>query len=155
MNTNRMMSTFAENQNSGNRINCTGGTKKIPARPRNSTPNTGSVIRSKGRAGFAAWKKQSNALAPKIATGIRPEPYFSGKIGCQPPRNRSVAMQETVTMLAYSAMKNDANFMLAYSTWKPATSSFSASGRSNGTRLVSANPASKNKMKLKICGNGI
>jgi hypothetical protein len=26
---------------------------------------------------------------------------------------------ETVTMLAYSAMKNDANFMLAYSTWKP------------------------------------
>ena len=47
-------------------------------------------------------------------------------------------MQLTVTMLAYSAMKNDANFMLLYSVWNPATSSFSASGRSNGTRLVSA-----------------
>jgi hypothetical protein len=45
----------------------------------------------------------------------------------------------TVTMLAYSAMKNAAKFMLLYSVWKPATSSFSASGRSNGTRLVSAN----------------
>ena len=50
-------------------------------------------------------------------------------------------MHETVTMLAYSAMKNAANFMLLYSVWNPATSSFSASGRSNGTRLVSANPA--------------
>ena len=32
-------------------------------------------------------------------------------------------------MLAYSAMKNAANFMLLYSVWKPATSSFSASGK--------------------------
>ena len=48
-------------------------------------------------------------------------------------------MQHTVIMLAYSAMKKDANFMLLYSVWKPATSSFSASGRSNGMRLVSAN----------------
>ncbi len=57
-------------------------------------------------------------------------------------------------MLAYSAMKNDANFMLLYSMWKPATSSFSASGRSNGTRLVSAKPAIRKMRKLKICGNG-
>ena len=60
---------------------------------------------------------------------------------CQPPRNSSVAIALTVIMLAYSAMKNAANFMLLYSVWKPATSSFSASGRSNGTRLVSANAA--------------
>ena len=57
-------------------------------------------------------------------------------------------------MLAYSAMKKAANFMLLYSTWKPATSSFSASGRSNGMRLVSANAAIMKMMKLKICGNG-
>ena len=38
-------------------------------------------------------------------------------------------MQLTVTMLAYSAMKKEANFMLLYSVWKPATSSFSASGK--------------------------
>ena len=63
-------------------------------------------------------------------------------------------MEQTVTMLAYSAMKNAANFMLLYSAWKPATSSFSASGRSNGMRLVSANAAIMKMMKLKICGKG-
>ena len=57
-------------------------------------------------------------------------------------------------MLAYSAMKNAANFMLEYSVWNPATSSFSASGRSNGTRLVSANAAIMKRIKLTICGNG-
>ena len=41
--------------------------------------------------------------------------------------------------------------MLLYSVWKPATSSFSASGRSNGTRLVSANAAIRKMMKLTIC----
>src|SRR5579864_2752873 len=81
-------------------------------------------------------------------------PYCSGNGGCHPPRNSSVPTQETVTMLAYSAMKKLANFIEEYSTWNPATSSFSASGRSNGTRLVSANAAMMNRMKLTICGNG-
>ena len=44
---------------------------------------------------------------------------------------------ETVTMLMYSARKNSANFSDEYSVWKPPTSSDSASGRSNGARLVS------------------
>ena len=35
-----------------------------------------------------------------------------GQSGCQPPRNSSVATQQTVIMLAYSAMKKAANFML-------------------------------------------
>ena len=35
-------------------------------------------------------------------------------------------------MLMYSARKNSANFSDEYSVWKPATSSLSASGRSNG-----------------------
>ena len=33
----------------------------------------------------------------------------------QPPKNISVARQATVTMFAYSAMKNIANFMALYS----------------------------------------
>ena len=55
-----------------------------------------------------------------------------GNNGCQPPRNNSVATHVMVTMLAYSDMKKHANFILLYSVWKPATSSFSASGRSKG-----------------------
>src|SRR5258708_2204116 len=90
----------------------------------------------------------------KISEGMNFEPYSAGNIGCQPPRNSKTATQETVIMLAYSAMKKDANFMLEYSVWKPATSSFSASGRSKGTRLVSAKAATMKRMKLTICGNG-
>ncbi len=56
---------------------------------------------------------------------------------CQPPRNSVVASAETVAMLMYSARKNSANFSELYSVWKPPTSSPSASGRSNGARLVS------------------
>src|SRR3989304_4431700 len=62
-----------------------------------------------------------------------------GKNGpCQPPRKKVTAMADTVIMLAYSAMKNVANFILLYSVWYPATSSDSASGRSKGHRFTSA-----------------
>src|SRR5882724_12069145 len=84
----------------------------------------------------------------KMKTKILRKNQKTGRIVCtiggppigpfQPPRKSSVATQETVTMLAYSAMKNMANFMELYSVWYPATSSVSASGRSNGIRLVSA-----------------
>src|SRR5579862_9715201 len=92
--------------------------------------------------------------APKINGGTREDPYSAGQGAIQPPRNSSVAMELTVIMLAYSAMKKLANFMLLYSVWKPATSSFSASGKSNGTRLVSANAAITKMIKLKTCGMG-
>jgi hypothetical protein len=46
-------------------------------------------------------------------------------------------------MLMYSARKKNANFIPEYSVWNPATSSFSASGRSNGARFVSATPDTK------------
>ena len=49
-------------------------------------------------------------------------------------------------MFTYSARKNSANDIELYSVWYPATSSCSASGKSNGARLVSAMPATK-KMK--------
>ncbi len=54
-----------------------------------------------------------------------------------PPRNSVVAIAQTTTMFTYSARKNSANFIELYSVWNPPTSSDSASGRSNGARLVS------------------
>src|SRR5436189_4568045 len=64
---------------------------------------------------------------------------FGGRNGpCQPPRNSTIATELIANTAAYSPRKNSAHFMLEYSVWKPATSSDSASGRSNGARLVSA-----------------
>src|SRR5918997_510903 len=65
----------------------------------------------------------------------------------QPPR-KSVAMSaETVSTCAYSAMKNMENFIDEYSVWYPVTSSLSASGRSKGSRLVSAKLEIQKKKK--------
>src|SRR5580704_3279366 len=75
-----------------------------------------------------------------------------GRGDSQPPKNRIVARQEAVTMLAYSPIKNIANLKLEYSVWKPATSSDSASAKSKGTRLVSATAAVKKQRKPRICG---
>src|SRR4051795_8032005 len=61
----------------------------------------------------------------------------SGHGARQPPRNNVVASAATVVTLMYSARKNIANLIEPYSVWKPATSSVSASGRSNGARFVS------------------
>src|SRR3954449_7278577 len=61
----------------------------------------------------------------------------SGHGARHPPRNSVVAHEATVVTLMYSARKNIANLIEAYSVWNPATSSVSASGRSNGARLVS------------------
>src|ERR687898_1885597 len=76
---------------------------------------------------------QSTGHQPSLA----PSQSDSGQGARQPPRNSVVASAETVTMLMYSARKNRANFSDEYSVWKPPTSSPSASGRSNGARLVS------------------
>src|SRR5437870_4990378 len=94
-------------------------------------------------------KKQILSTNQKVGTNAA---IIGGKAGegmklrpsnglCQPPRKSKVAMLAAVNMLAYSAMKNIANFMALYSVWYPATSSVSASGRSNGMRLVSAKAA--------------
>src|SRR4029077_12934386 len=79
---------------------------------------------------------------------------LAGNGESQPPKKRIAHRLETVIMLVYSAMKNMANLKLAYSVWKPATSSDSASGRSKGTRLVSAMAATKKHRKPRICGKG-
>src|SRR5262249_3410240 len=58
---------------------------------------------------------------------------------CQPPKNSVTAIELMTIMFMYSPRKNSAHFIDEYSVWKPATSSPSASGRSNGARFVSAN----------------
>ncbi len=78
----------------------------------------------------------------------------AGHSGSHPPRNSVVAIDVTVIMFAYSAMKNPANFIELYSVWKPATSSLSASGKSNGTRFVSAKTATRKMRNEKTCGKG-
>ena len=80
-------------------------------------------------------------LPTNHSTGQKPEFAPSqieiGHGARQPPRNSVVASADTVAMLMYSARKNIAYFIDEYSVRKPATSSPSASGRSNGARFVS------------------
>src|SRR5215470_7241231 len=70
-----------------------------------------------------------------------------GKGRSQPPQKSVTAIADTVIMLAYSARKNRENLKPLYSVWNPATSSDSASGKSNGARFVSATPQIKKRMK--------
>src|ERR1700742_4441194 len=90
-------------------------------------------------------KIPSTTLIVNQIIGYQPEfaPCHSeiGTGARQPPRNSVVARAETVTMLMYSARKNIANLNEVYSVWNPPTSSDSASGRSNGARLVSPTTA--------------
>src|SRR5215468_1020250 len=85
--------------------------------------------------------KKMSTLAVNQMNGKTPcaAPLHSviGQTACQPPKNSVAHKPETVTMLMYSARKNSANLSDEYSVWKPPTSSDSASGRSNGARLVS------------------
>ena len=61
--------------------------------------------------------------------------FEAGRPRLQPPRNSSTAMPLTANMLPYSAMKMTSQRKPLYSVWNPATSSLSASARSNGARL--------------------
>jgi hypothetical protein len=67
----------------------------------------------------------------------------------QPPKNNVTAKLLINIILPYSPKKNNANPMAEYSTLYPATNSASASGKSNGGLLVSANIDTK-----KIINNG-
>src|ERR1700741_4678641 len=68
--------------------------------------------------------------------------------GMSHPPRKSVAISAlTVSTCAYSAMKNMENFIDEYSVWYPVTSSLSASGRSKGSRLVSAKLEIQKKKK--------
>src|SRR5258708_33404021 len=63
--------------------------------------------------------------------------------GSQPPRKRIVPREHMRRTETYSPRKKRRNGVEPYSTWKPATSSDSASTRSKGGRLVSASAETK------------
>src|SRR5580704_12165795 len=83
-------------------------------------------------------KNMKNTLS---ANQITPGTQVNGATaigGSQPPRNRMVAIAHIVVIATYSPSMNIMYGVEPYSTIKPATSSDSASTRSNGGRLVSA-----------------
>src|SRR5215475_1987076 len=87
---------------------------------------------------MANMKNMNSALSTnQITPGIQVN-GATGKGGSQPPRNKIVAMAHMVAMAMYSPRKNSRNGVEEYSTANPATSSDSASTRSNGGRLVTA-----------------
>src|SRR5579863_10633441 len=61
-----------------------------------------------------------------------------GKGRYHPPSHRVTAIDDTAIIAAYSPSMNSDQRNPLYSVWKPAVNSDSASGRSNGARLVSA-----------------
>src|SRR5262245_44876906 len=73
--------------------------------------------------------------------------------GSQPPRKRIVASAHISTTATYSPRKNRRNGVEEYSTWKPATSSDSASTRSKGGRLVSASAETKKTISIGRSGS--
>src|SRR5436309_383024 len=98
-------------------------------------------------------KNMKNALSVnQIAPGITVSGH-TGKGGSQPPRKRMVPIAHIVAMAMYSPRKNSRNGVAEYSTAKPATSSDSASTRSKGVRLVSANADTKNTMNIGNSGS--
>src|SRR5215203_6708802 len=73
--------------------------------------------------------------------------------GSQPPRNMMVANAHIVAIATYSPNMNNRYGVEPYSTMKPATSSDSASTRSNGGRLVSASAEMKKMMNIGNSGS--
>src|SRR3954466_5288495 len=99
---------------------------------------------------MAKRKNMKKALSVNQTT---PGSHVKGAIGnggSQPPRKRIVAIAHMVAIAMYSPRKNNRNGVEEYSTAKPATSSDSASTRSNGGRLVSASAEMK---KITNIGN--
>jgi len=74
-------------------------------------------------------------------------------IGSQPPKKKITINTHIIKIFEYSAKKNRTKVVAAYSTLYPDTNSDSASGKSNGTLLVSAKAEIKNKKKLTNNGN--
>src|SRR5208282_6467590 len=70
--------------------------------------------------------------------------------GSQPPRNRMLIRPHSMMTFMYSPRKKSRKGVEEYSTKNPATSSDSASSRSNGGRWVSARDETK---KITSMGN--
>src|SRR4051795_5738859 len=76
-----------------------------------------------------------------------------GTGGSHPPMNRIVVIAHMVAIATYSPSMNIMYGVEPYSTMKPATSSDSASTRSNGGRLVSASAEMKKMMNIGNSGS--
>src|ERR1700727_4065778 len=73
--------------------------------------------------------------------------------GSQPPRNRIAAIAHIVVIATYSPSMNKRYGVEPYSTMKPATSSDSASTRSNGGRLVCGSAETKKTTNIGNSGS--
>src|SRR6266705_3357932 len=93
-------------------------------------------------------KNRKNALSTNQKTPGTMVSGQTGSGGSQPPRNRMVPIAHMVAIAMYSPRKKSRNGVAEYSTEKPATSSDSASTRSNGGRLVSASAETKNTTNI-------
>src|SRR4029078_3978067 len=98
-------------------------------------------------------KNMNSALS---VNQITPGTQVKGGYGTgesQPPRNRMVALAHMVPIATYSPSMNIRWCAEPYSTMKPATSSDSASTRSNGGLFVSARAEMKNTTNIGNSGN--
>src|SRR5215510_7301547 len=98
-------------------------------------------------------KNMNSALSTNQITPGTQVNGANGNGGSQPPRNRIAAMAHMVPMATYSPSMNIMYGVEPYSTMKPATSSDSASTRSNGGRLVSASAETKNTPNIGRSGS--
>src|ERR1700678_2908453 len=95
-------------------------------------------------------KNMKNTLSTNQITPGTQVKGGSATGGSQPPMNRIAAIAHIVVIATYSPSMNSRYGVEPYSTMKPATSSDSASTRSNGGRLVSASADTK---KIICIGN--
>src|SRR4029079_4261645 len=98
-------------------------------------------------------KNTNSALSTNQMTPGTPVNGAIGTGGSQPPMNRIVVIAHMVAIATYSPSMNIMYGVEPYSTMKPATSSDSASTRSNGGRCVSARPEIKNTMNIGNSGS--
>src|SRR6476620_6664179 len=95
-----------------------------------------------------------NQNGAAITVGMKSRKFKNATLGngrSHPPQNNVTAIDEITIIAAYSARKKSENRNPLYSVWNPATSSDSASGKSNGARLFSATPQTKNSKNPTGC----
>src|SRR3954447_18788173 len=98
-------------------------------------------------------KKTNSAFSTNQTTPGTQVNGTTGIGGSQPPMNRIVVIAHMVAIATYSPSMNIMYGVEPYSTMKPATSSDSASTRSNGGRLVSAKAEMKKMMNIGNSGS--
>src|SRR2546423_15577443 len=97
-------------------------------------------------------KKVNAGMGEKTRTQVGPGRAL-GNGRNHPPSHSVTAIEETAIIAEYSARKNSDQRNPLYSVWNPAVNSDSASGRSEGARLVSATMATA-KLKKAIKPTG-